>query len=85
MECPFTRFITSPINILMQLSNVSKLSCLLFSNISFHSKLSQILINYDKQTIFNVLQQDLTRGAPQYEHPVLVAMATYWAPDLLDS
>ena len=46
--------------------------------------LNQILIKYDKQEMFDFLQQGSTRGAVQYELAIFVTIATYWVPDLHD-
>ena len=51
---------------------------------------NQILIKYDAKRylsqflseMFDFLQYDSTKCAPQYECNSLVTMATYWVPDL---
>jgi len=52
--------------------------------------LNQNLIKYDEKRylsqfvseMFDFLQYDSTKCAPQYERNSLVTMATYWVPDL---
>ena len=34
--------------------------------------------------MFDSLQEDSNRGAPQYERDISVTIVTYWVPDLPD-